>query len=64
MSVPSLELQTRIAELREKARHGTLTQDECREGIRFLRQERLAMPAKTTKSKTIINGDDLLSELS
>lgn len=49
---PSLEAQQRIAELREKSRNGTLTMEECREGIRFLRQERLAMPASSSKPRT------------
>lgn len=66
MTYPSLETQQRIAELREKARQGTLTIDECREGVRFLRAERLAMPAAKASSRTKApapNADDLLSEL-
>lgn len=66
MSMPSLEVQQRIATLREKARLGTLTKDECAEGIRFLRAERLAMPASKSTSRTKApapNADDLLSEL-
>lgn len=60
----SLEHQQRIAELREKSRAGTLTREECKEGIIFLRGARLAMPpSKTSKAKPIINEDDLLSEL-
>lgn len=66
MSFPSLETQQRIATLREKARLGTLTKDECAEGITFLRAERLAMPVAKSTSRTkapVPNGDDLLAEL-
>ena len=66
MSVPSLEIQQRIATLREKARSGTLTKEECAEGITFLRAERLAMPASKSSSRTKApppNADDLLGEL-
>jgi hypothetical protein len=64
MNFPSLPTQQRIAELREKARANSLTQDECREAIRFLRAERLAMPQKpASKAKPAPNADDLLSEL-
>lgn len=62
--IPSIAKQVRIAELRTKARDGTLTIDEMKEGIAFLRQERLAMPAKAvTSKKAVINADDLLSDL-
>ena len=64
MTFPSLETQQRIATLREKARLGTLTLEETREGISFLRAERLAMPSKpASKAKPSVNADDLLSEL-
>ena len=62
----SIETQQRIAELRLKAREGTLTLDEVKEGITFLRQERLAItPAKaSSRSKAPPpNADDLLGEL-
>ena len=62
----SLETQLRISELREKAKAGTLTIDECKEGIAFLRQERLAMPPSASKSraaKVPVNADDLLKDL-
>lgn len=66
MSV-SPEMQQRIATLRQKSRDGTITQDEMREAIVFLRAERLAMPASSaTKSRTAkpsISTTDLLSEL-
>lgn len=63
----SLETQQRIAELRIKAKSPEgLTLDEVKEGIAFLRQERLAMtPAKAApRTKAAApNADDLLSEL-
>jgi hypothetical protein len=66
MSV-SLETQQRIAELRLKAKSPEgLTLDETKEAIRFLRQERLAMPASKTGTRVkapAVNADDLLSEL-
>lgn len=65
MSV-SLDTQVRIAELRLKAAEGTLTLEECKEAISFLRQERLAMPqtsAKPRTAKVVPNADDLLKDL-
>ena len=60
----SLEMQVHIAELRQKARDGTLTLEETKEGIAFLRAERLAMPVgKSASKKPVINADDLLGEL-
>jgi uncharacterized protein YnzC (UPF0291/DUF896 family) len=62
----SVETQLRISELREKARNGTLTVEECKEAINFLRQERLAMPQSSAKSRTKApppNADDLLKDL-
>lgn len=63
----SLEMQQRIATLREKVRSGsTLTIEEMKEAIAFLRQERLAMPPVKNSSRTKApapNADDLLSEL-
>lgn len=62
----SLETQQRVAELRQKAREGTMTLEDTKEAIAFLRQERLAMPAASTKSrakKAPINTDALLGEL-
>lgn len=63
---PSLEMQQKVAEWRAKAREGTLTDDECREAIAFLRQERLMMPATKASGKSkepAPNVNDLLSEL-
>lgn len=66
MSLPSPETVQRIAELRQKSREGILTIDEMREGIQFLRGERLAMaqaPKSPSKAKAAPNADDLLGEL-
>lgn len=66
MSV-SLEIQQRIAELRQKAQSSEgLTLDEMKEGIKFLRAERMNMPAAKTTSRTKApppDANDLLSEL-
>ncbi len=64
MSV-SAEQMAKVAEWREKARQGTLTLDESREAIRFLRAERQAMPTGSSKAKpkVEVNTSDLLSEL-
>jgi cell division septum initiation protein DivIVA len=62
----SLEVQQRIALLREKARQGTMTLDDCKEGIAFLRKERLAMPQAKASPRTKAatpNADDLLKDL-
>ena len=60
----SLELQQRIATLRLKAREGTLTLEETKEGIAFLRAERLSMPpAKSSTRKPVVDADSLLGEL-
>ncbi len=61
----SIEVQTRVAELRAKARDGTLTMEDMREGISLLRAERLAMPQgkPTSRKAPTPNADDLLSEL-
>lgn len=66
MSV-SLETQQRIAALRLKAKTPEgLTLEEVKEGIAWLRQERLAMPPAKATSRNKApapNADDLLSEL-
>lgn len=63
MSV-SLEMQQKVADWRTRAREGTLTIDEMKEAITFLRGERQAMPpAKSRTAKPQVNADDLLSEL-
>lgn len=63
--LPSPELQTKIALWRQKARDGTLTQEEMREGIKFLRAEREAMPVSVAraKAKPAINVAGLFDEL-
>lgn len=63
MSV-SPDMIHKVAIWRDKARRNELTQDEMREAITFLRQERMAMPPPSTRSaKPQVNGDDLLKEL-
>lgn len=66
----SPEVQARIGILRQKAREGTLTLEESREAVRFLREDRVLAQATSTKSRTTkaakaaaVNSDDLLSEL-
>lgn len=62
----SLETQQRIAALREKGRQGTMTLEDCKEAIAFLRQERLAMPQTKASPRTKApapNADDLLKDL-
>ena len=62
----SLQTMQRVAELRDKARSGTMTLEDCKEAIAFLRAERLAMPAAKSTPRTAKltpNADDLLSEL-
>lgn len=69
MSIPSPEAMTKIADWRQKARDGTLTRDEMREAISFLRAERTAIPPSTAKPRTSAakapakSADDLLGEL-
>lgn len=60
----SLEIQQKVAEWRDKARAGTLTLDEMKSAISYLRAERLAMPPAKAKAKAVINTDDLFNELS
>jgi len=60
----SLEMQQKVADWRSRAREGTLTIDEMKEAITFLRAERQAMPpAKSRTTKPKVNADDLLGEL-
>ena len=63
--LPSEPTQLRIAELRNKAREGSLSLEETREAIRLLRADRLAMPPGKTSptKKAVINADDLLADL-
>lgn len=62
----SLTVQQEVADLRTKAREGTMTIDDARRAITILRADRLAMPATkaTSRSKKVeVNADDLLGEL-
>lgn len=66
------EMQAQVQLWRQKAREGTLTQEEMRAAIAALRQDRVSAAdtsAKsrekkaTTRAKANINSDDLLNEL-
>lgn len=68
----SPEMQAKIQLWRQKAREGTLTQEEMREAIAALRQDRVGAAGvsaasrekkATTRAKANINSDDLLGEL-
>ena len=68
----SPEAQAKVQLWRQKAREGTLTQDEMREAIATLRQDRVAAAGisaasrakkSATAAKKAVNSDDLLSEL-
>lgn len=62
----SLAVQQEVAELRQKARDGTMTLEDARRGIAILRADRLAMPPSKTTSrvkKPDIDPDALLGEL-
>lgn len=43
--LPTPDTQFRIAELRDKARQGLLSIDDCKDAINFLREARSAAPA-------------------
>jgi hypothetical protein len=64
----SPELSAQVAAWRQKAREGTLTQEEMKEAIKVLRVERAqasptATSTKRTAAKAKPSGDDLLSQL-
>ena len=66
----SVETQAKIQLFRQKAREGTLTQDDMREAIILMRgdRERAASVSATSRTKKAVgkvkvNSDDLLSEL-
>lgn len=66
--IPSPEQQSKIAEWSAKSLAGTLTLEEMREAIKFMRQGRrtASEPAKKSGSKAkgpVRSADDLLSEL-
>lgn len=60
------DMTTKVQLWRQKARDGTLTQEEMREAIAALRADRATIGAakgKRTTTKKNINSDDLLNEL-
>ena len=66
------DISAKVQLWRQKAREGTLTQDEMREAIEILRQGRIGAATTsaasrtrkaTAKAKANVNSDDLLSEL-
>lgn len=68
----SPEAQAQVQLWRQKAREGTLTQDEMRQAIATLRQDRINAAATSAvsrekkaspRAKKNVNSDDLLSEL-
>lgn len=68
----SPEMQAKIQLWRQKAREGTLTQEEMREAIAALRQDRIGAAGvsaasrerkATARAQKNVNSDDLLSEL-
>ena len=69
MSTQTYELQAQIAQWRQKAADGTLTQDEMKEAIKLLRAGRVSAAYASDASrrkkaiKEIPHAADLLSEL-
>lgn len=64
----SIEMQAKLGVWREKARAGTLTQDELREAIAALREDRsravaAGVVSKTRAKKAPVSSEDLLAEL-
>lgn len=64
----STEMQIKLAGWREKARRGELTQEEMREAISALREDRsravtAGVTTKAKAKKAPISSDDLLAEL-
>lgn len=62
----SMTIQQEVADLRIKAREGTMTVEDARRAITILRADRLAMPQIKTTSrskKAEVNADDLLGQL-
>ena len=61
-----LELQAKIASWRLKAADGTLTLDEMKEGIKYLRAGRVtaAAASKSTKKRSVAPpAEDMMAEL-
>lgn len=64
MPIPSPETMAKVASWREAARAGTLTLEDTREAIKFLRADRLAMPeSKSRTAKPAIDVGALFGEL-
>ena len=69
MSPVSPELQSKIASWRLKAAEGTLTLDEMREGVKYLRADRMsaatsAAKTRSTKAKSAAPAaEDMLADL-
>ena len=65
----SPEMQAQVQIWRQKAREGTLTQEERRDAIRLLREDRKGAEGVSAASrakkapKAPVNADDFLSEL-
>ena len=64
----SPDMNAKVQLWRQKAREGTLTQDEMKEAITALRADRINISPATggkrnAPTKKAINSDDLLSEL-
>jgi hypothetical protein len=61
----SPEIIAKVANWRQKARDGTISLEEMKEAIQFLRADREAMPAAAKKgtAKAPVNANDLLKEL-
>lgn len=65
------EVQAKVMLWRQKAMAGTLSLEEAREAIQFLRQDRVSAAAASNTSRTkrvaagkpIPNADDMLKEL-
>lgn len=64
---PEVTMQIQI--WRQRAREGTLTQDEMREAIKLMRADRVSAAETSAKSKAkkaptaVVSGDDLLKQL-
>ena len=64
--IPSPETEARVALWRQKALDGTLTLEESREAITYLRQSRGVAAAASAKSRSVkspIDGEALLDSL-
>jgi len=62
------DFHLKLAEYRRKAADGTLTLDEMREAVKFMRQGRVSAAAasansRAKKSAAPVNADSLLAEL-